>query len=103
MTITSEFLAALAQAAEALSSPRAMRWPSPGRLGAFIDITNFTEWREVILACRLSDGVPHNMKGMFDRALKLFMYYVIDTKKRLPVPKRKSESLSTQRLPDRRS
>ena len=78
MTITSEFLAALERASESVPGDRAIPWPSPGRPGHFYNITNFIEWKKIILECRLSEGVPPNMKDMFDRALKLYLATWLD-------------------------
>ncbi len=78
MTITSEFLAALARAAEGAPGERTIPWPSPGLPGGFVTFANFAEWQEVVLGLRLSVGVPRNMTDLFDRALKLYLAAWLD-------------------------
>ncbi|WP_051956084.1 hypothetical protein [Beijerinckia mobilis] len=78
MTITSEFLVALAHAAEISPGERTIPWPSPGAPGGFVTFANFAEWQKIICGFRLASGVPHDMVDLFDRALKLYLAAWLD-------------------------
>src|ERR1051326_7620046 len=78
MTISPDFLDALALAAEKTPGSRTIPWPSPGMVGGFVQFANFAEWRRVILGFRLPAGVPANMGDLFDRALKLYLVAWLD-------------------------
>ena len=78
MTITPEFLDALARAAEISPGERTIPWRAPGRPGGFITFGNFAEWQKVIVGFRLSAGIPRNMADLFDRALKLYLAAWLD-------------------------
>ena len=77
MTITPEFLDALAHAAEN-SGPRQIPWPQPGMPGGIVSFANFAVWQRIILGFRLPDGVPGDMVALFDRALKLHLVAWLD-------------------------
>lgn len=78
MTIAPDFLTALAFAAEKIPGSRTLPWPSPKLLGGLVTFADFAEWQQVILSFRLSTGVPLNMVGLFDRALKLYLAAWLD-------------------------
>jgi hypothetical protein len=78
MTITPNFLDALALAAEKFPGPWTIPWPSQGMPGGFVSFANFAEWQRVLLGFRLRAGVPANMVDLFDRALKLYLIAWLD-------------------------
>jgi hypothetical protein len=78
MTISPEFVEALALAAQRVPGARTIPWPVPGRPGGFVTFANFIEWQQVILGYRLAAGVPRNMADLFDRALKLYLAAWLD-------------------------
>jgi hypothetical protein len=78
MTVTTDFLTALAFAADKLPGSRTLPWPSPQQPGGFITFADFGEWQGVVLGFRLSPGIPQNMVDLFDRALKLYLAAWLD-------------------------
>jgi hypothetical protein len=78
MTITPDFLTALAVSAEKFPGSRILPWPAPGMPAGLIEFADFTQWQQVILSFRLAAGVPGNMADLFDRAIKLYLAAWLD-------------------------
>jgi hypothetical protein len=73
VALTTEFLDAVAAAAERLPGSRTIPWPVKGNLAGLVTFASFAEWREVLLSFRLRPSVPRNMADGFDLAIKLYL------------------------------
>lgn len=49
MSLTTQFLDAVAVAAEQSAGPMLMPWPMPGKIGGLVEFATFAEWRDFML------------------------------------------------------
>ena len=87
------FLETAARAVDRLASPFVFPWPMPGRLDAWITLSNFEEWRELLLELRLRRTVPEIVAAKFERSHKLYLLAWVDCQR----PQAAKESRVTKR------
>lgn len=78
MTLSTDFIDAVALAAERLPGPLVIPWPRPGNVGGSVSFESFAKWQRVVLSFRLPAGIPQNMVDGFDRSLKLYLLAWLD-------------------------
>lgn len=78
MVITTQFLDAIALAADQSPGPLVLPWPLPGNPGGFVSFANFAEWREFVMKLSLRGSIPDIVSAKFERAQKLHVLAWID-------------------------
>ncbi len=78
MTLSAEFLDAVALAADPLPRAVNLPWPIPGNPAGFVRFANFAEWRDFWLRLSLRRLVPQIISAKFERAQKLHVLAWID-------------------------
>jgi hypothetical protein len=78
MAITTNFLDAVALAANQSPGPLVVPWPVPGNPGGFVSFANFAEWQAFVMNLGLRGRIPEIVTAKFERALKLHILAWID-------------------------
>ena len=78
MAITTNFLDAVALAADQSPGPLVVPWPVPGNPGGFVSFANFAEWRAFVMHLGLRETIPDIVATKFERARKLHLLAWID-------------------------
>jgi hypothetical protein len=76
--LSTDFLDAVARAAERFPGPLVVPWPMAGNPGGFVSFANFAEWRSFVLNLGLHRTVPEIVSAKFERAQKLYVLSWID-------------------------
>jgi hypothetical protein len=78
MAITTNFLDAVALAANQSPGPLVVPWPVSGNPGGFVSFANFAEWQAFVMNLGLRGRIPEIVTAKFERALKLHILAWID-------------------------
>jgi hypothetical protein len=76
--MTTNFLDAVALAADQSPGPLVVPWPAPGNPGGFVSFANFAEWRAFVMNLGLCGTIPEIVAAKFERARKLHILAWID-------------------------
>ena len=78
MTLSFDYLDAIASARDPSLGPLDILWPMPGNPVATLSFPTFAEWREFVLQISVNPAVPLIVSAKFERAQKLYILTWVD-------------------------